>query len=280
MTLLHILVLALVQGVTEFLPISSSGHLILLPMLFGWPDQGQFIDVAVHMGTLVAVLLYFSTDVKGLSLAAFAILGVKSAQQNITKLETDYRKMFLTLIIGTIPMVIVGGLLVTFSLSDALRHTPVIAATSIIFGVILYVADTRCPHDKGLDKLTLKSALMIGMSQIFALIPGTSRSGVTMTAARALGFSRPEAARFSMLLSIPAILASGTATLLSTFKNTVGPIPYFEAGAAMALSCLFALAAIHFLMRWIARTSMTIFVVYRIGLGILLFALIGNGYIA
>ena len=274
MTIIQIIVLALVQGITEFLPISSSGHLILVPVLTGWPDQGLLIDVAVHLGTLVAVLGYFWRDTRGLALAGLGSIGIAPARRAIE--GSHYQKLFWAMVIATIPMVIVGGLMVATNTSDLLRNAEVIAATSIIFGVLLYIADKRGATHKTTEQMAIKPALLIGLAQVLALIPGTSRSGVTMTAARMLGFSRIEAARFSMLLSIPAILASGTATGLKALEEANAAL-LGDAAIAAALSCVAALLAIHFLMRWLTHASMTVFVVYRILLGLGLFAAIGAG---
>ncbi len=277
MTALQLFILALVQGITEFLPISSSGHLILIPALTGWADQGAMMDVAVHVGTLTAVLLYFRQDTKGLTLAGLGSIGIAPARHAVE--DTLYMKLFWGLIIGTIPMVIVGGLMVATGVNDMLRTAEVIAFTSIFFGILLYIADKKGATEKTMERMAIKPALMIGVAQVFALIPGTSRAGVTMTMARYLGFTRQEAARFSMLLSIPAIIASGAATALDAFEETSSQ-QWIDAGIAAGLACLTALAAIHFLMKWLERANMTIFVVYRVLLGLILFGLIGTGYIS
>ncbi len=274
MTIIQLFVLALVQGITEFLPISSSGHLVLVPVLSGWPDQGLLMDVAVHVGTLLAVLLYFWRDAKGLALAGLGSIGVKAARQQVE--GTVYLKLFWALVIGTIPMVIVGGLMVATDANDALRNAEVIATTSIVFGLLLYWADKRGDTKKTTDDMAIKPALLIGLAQVLALIPGTSRAGVTMTAARMLGFSRTESARFSMLLSIPAIIASGTATGLKAMEQA-SAAQMNDALIGALLSCLAALGAIHFLMRWLTHASMTVFVIYRVALGLFLFALIFTG---
>lgn len=274
MSLLHIIVIALVQGITEFLPISSSGHLILVPSLTGWPDQGLAIDVAVHIGTLFAVLLYFWQDTKGLFFAACGSVGIAPARRAIE--GTIYQKLFWALIIGTIPIVVFyGALMVTQTsevFSETLRTMEVIGWTSIIFGLLLYVIDRSAPVTKALDRMTHKPALMIGIAQILALIPGTSRAGITMTAGRWLGFSRTEAAKFSMLLSIPTIMVGGAKGVKDIMQaNSVALTN--DALIAGSLSCLFALIAIHFLMKWLTHASMTIFVVYRLllGAGLLIF---------
>ncbi len=276
MTIIQLIILALVQGITEFLPISSSGHLILVPALTGWADQGALMDVSVHIGTLTAVLLYFKQDTKGLFLAGMGSLGITPARRAVE--NTLYMKLFWGLVIGTIPMVIVGGIMVATNINDMLRTAEVIAFTSIFFGILLYIADKKGMTEKTMERMAIKPALLIGVAQIFALIPGTSRAGVTMTMARYLGFTRTEAARFTMLLSIPAIIASGAATALDAFEETTTS-QWVDAGIAATLSCVTALVAIHFLMKWLERANMTIFVIYRILLGMILFGLIGAGYI-
>ncbi|TNE63463.1 MAG: undecaprenyl-diphosphate phosphatase [Alphaproteobacteria bacterium] len=276
MSALHLFVLAIVQGITEFLPISSSGHLILVPILTGWPDQGLFMDVSVHVGTLAAVLLYFREDTKGLTLAGLGAIGIAPARRAVE--GTLYGKLFWALIIATIPVVILGGVLTVTGIEEAMRTASVIAGTSIVFGLLLYVADRMGTTEKLLDRMAVKPALIIGLAQVLALIPGTSRAGITMTAARYLGFNRQEAARFSMLLSIPTILAAGVLGGLELAQNADAFV-WRQAFFGALLSCLAALAAIHFLMRWLAHASMTIFVVYRVALGLALFGLIYTGAI-
>lgn len=264
MPLLHLLILALVQGITEFLPISSSAHLVLVPVITGWQDQGLLLDVAVHVGTLAAVLVYFYRDTKGLTLAALGSFGVTPARQAVA--GTYYSRLFWGLVLATLPVVMAGLGLKLAGLDEAMRSPLVIALASIGFGLLLYWVDQRAPDVKTLDNMALKPALLIGVAQVLALIPGTSRSGITMTAGRHLGFSRVDAARFSMLLAIPTILAAGT---LGAFELAEGGAngQWRDAIIGAGLSFLAALLAIHFLMRWLERASMTIFVVYRVALG-------------
>lgn len=270
MSLLHIIVIALVQGITEFLPISSSGHLILVPSLTGWPDQGLAVDVSVHIGTLFAVLIYFKQDTRGLFLAACGSVGIAPARRAIE--GTLYQKLFWALIIATLPVVVVGYAAKSAGLIDMMRTIEIIGWTSIIFGILLYWADRSALISKALHNMSLKPALVIGLSQVLALIPGTSRAGITMTSARWLGFSRTEAARFSMLLSIPTISAAGLLGVLDIVEQG-SDAQMFDALATGTLACLSALVAIHFLMRWLTHASMTIFVVYRLllGTGLLLY---------
>ena len=276
MTALHLFVLAIVQGITEFLPISSSGHLVLVPVLTGWPDQGLVMDVSVHVGTLFAVLLYFREDTKGLILAGLGAVGIEPARRAVA--DTLYSKLFWALIIASIPTIMAGFLFKVSGLSDILRGAAVIATTSILFGLLLYWADRKGLVDKTLERMAVKPALIIGLMQVLALIPGTSRAGITMTAARWLGFNRQEAARFSMLMSIPVILGAGV-LLGKDIAESTNPIAWINAAIGAGLSCLAALAAIHFLMKWLERASMTVFVAYRVALGLMLFGLIAMGAI-
>ncbi|WP_138380636.1 undecaprenyl-diphosphate phosphatase [Luteithermobacter gelatinilyticus] len=260
MSFLQIVVLAIVQGITEFLPISSSAHLILVPRLTDWPDQGVMMDVGVHLGTLGAVMLYFRTDVGRLFNAFWQMLTLK---QDYDRME---RRLFLALILSTIPIIIFGGLAAAFDLNDLWRTLEVIGWTSILFGLLLYVLDMRAPVTKKITDMRYGHALIMGFAQVLSIIPGTSRAGITMTAARGMGFSRTEAARFSMLMSIPTIIAAGSmegVKLAQSGDFVLGLDILLGAG----LSFLAALVAIAALMKWLERASMTPFVVYRVMLG-------------
>ncbi|MGI9351533.1 MAG: undecaprenyl-diphosphate phosphatase [Rhizobiaceae bacterium] len=259
----QILVLAIVQGITEFLPISSSGHLILIPAFTGWPDQGLATDVMVHVGSLVAVLVYFWKDCLGLLRGGLNLLRGRM---------TDDGRMAVYIVLATIPAMVFGLYLKASGMSAMLRSVEIIAWNAIIFGVVLYVADTVGKRVKTMEDMTLVPAMMIGIAQALALIPGTSRSGITMSAARLLGFERAEAARFSFLLGIPAISAAGLITTLEFLEAGQG-IPSDALWAAF-LTFFSALAAIALLMAIVRRTSFLVFVLYRLALGLLLFALI------
>lgn len=277
MTIVQILFLALMQGITEFLPISSSGHLVLLPAMTGWADQGVALDVAVHVGTLLSVLLYFRRDVQGVALGGLASLGLSAARRAIE--DTPYRGFFWGLVLASMPVIAVGFFLKSTGLVDVLRSTQTVALATIGFALLLWWVDRRSPADKAFDRVPLKPALLIGLAQIAALIPGASRAGVTMTASRALGYSRSESARFSMLLSIPVIAGAGILLTLDLIAqgDAVAWGPILTAAGA---SCLVALATIYWLMRWLAHASMTIFVLYRLALGGVLLVLINQGLIS
>ncbi len=267
MTLLQIIVLAIVQGITEFLPISSSGHLILVPILTDWPDQGLLMDVGVHVGTLMAVILYFRTDVIRMILAFWHMITLKKDTNQQDK------RLMIALILSTIPVVIIGGLVSKMGWNDAWRTLEIIGWTSIIFGVLLYALDDKCAVTKKLSELRYGHALLMGFAQVLAIIPGVSRSGITMTAARGLGFSRTEAARFSMLMSIPTILAAGTLEGLKLLE--IGDIILgADILLGTGLSFITALLAIAGLMKWLQKSSMTPFVIYRVILGIGLLGLV------
>ncbi|NRA30540.1 MAG: undecaprenyl-diphosphate phosphatase [Parvularculaceae bacterium] len=264
MGLIELLILAVIQGITEFLPISSSAHLILPSALIeGFSDQGTMIDVAAHVGTLGAVMLYFRKDVGRLALGGFDFLGRKT---------TDDRRLFEVIALGTIPFLFAGTLVALTGLSDHLRNPIIIAWASIGFGILLWWAD-RQPQTETGDVSTFKAALIIGAAQCLALIPGTSRSGITITASRFLGYQRRDAARFSMLLAIPAIGASGlyaTYDLLS--EGNVADLS--AAGLIAGMSFLAALAAIALFLKASEKFSFTPFVLYRIALGIVILFLV------
>ncbi|MEX1146936.1 MAG: undecaprenyl-diphosphate phosphatase [Sphingomonadales bacterium] len=260
--MLQIVVLALVQGITEFLPISSSGHLILVPKLTGWQDQGLAVDLAVHVGTLFAVLLYYKRDIADMTRGGFAMVGLRSA----TDADRDGMRLLTALMVAALPIFVVGGFLVVMGWDEMMRNAAVIGWSSIIFGLFLYYADTRRPASYRMDRMTLPRAVVIGLVQLLAIIPGGSRAGTTMMAARFLGFDRVTAARFSMLLSIPTIAAAGLVLALKLVQADDAGLT-MDAVLCGALAFVVAYAAIVLFMRWISRATMTPFVVYRVVLG-------------
>ncbi len=259
MPILHLILVAIVQGITEFLPVSSSGHLILLPNLTGLDDQGLVIDVAVHVGTLGAVILYFRKDV------ARAFRGLF----HLTDRSHPDARLALGLIVATIPVVIAGLLLKLSGFDEALRSIAVVGWATLVFGVILYWADQKGAASKTAKDWTLRDAMTMGLWQVLALIPGTSRSGITITGARQLGYERGEAARLAMLMSIPTILASGTLIGLEVAATMDGAAARDSAIAA-AFAFIAALLALHFMMRLLKSVSFTPYVIYRIALGVIL----------
>ena len=263
MTIEQIIVLAIVQGITEFLPISSSGHLILIPAFTGWPDQGVVTDVMVHVGSLFAVIAYFWRDVLKLIGGGFDLLRLRM---------NDNSRMAGYIILATIPAVLFGLFLKKSGFGDSLRSVELVAWNAVIFGILLYVADVLGPQLKKMEDMKLAPALIIGVAQALALIPGTSRSGITMTAARLMGFERPEAARFSFLLGIPAIAGAGAFVTLDLVES--GQSIPADAIWAAVLTFFAALAAIALLMAMVKRVSFFIFMVYRLALALLLFAML------
>lgn len=259
LALYQILVLALVQGVTEFLPISSSGHLVITSHLLGWPDQGLTLDIAVHIGTLLAVMLYFWRDV-GALLVGFG--------RTVTLRRGRERDLFVNVAIATVPVLVVGYLAKDI-VETYFRSVELIAWTTIGFGIVLWLADRMGLTVRRVEHVGWAGALTVGLAQILALVPGTSRSGITMTAARFLGMERGEAARFSMLISIPVIGAIGGYTVLEVILANNLPFTA-EFGIAVALSFLAALVAIWAMMAWLRHASFTVFVLYRLALGMFL----------
>lgn len=260
MALLHIVVLALVQGLTEFLPISSSAHLILVPTITGWPDQGIEIDIAVHVGSLGAVIAYFHRDIVALASGARGLVGGPWTVQT---------RLLLLFALSTLPIIAAGALFAALDIVDALRSAEVIGWATLLFGILLYVVDRFSPSGRTMEEITVASALLIGIAQILALIPGTSRSGITMTMARLLGMTRSQAARFSLLLSLPTILAAGGYASLKLARADEAALGV-DAVIAAILAFISAFVAIALLMRWLQHASFTPFVIYRVVLGLAL----------
>ena len=259
MTTFNLLLIALIQGITEFLPVSSSGHLILLPSLTGLEDQGQVIDVAAHVGTLLAVILYFWKDV------AIALAGLPRLARR--KVDTWGAFLALCLIIGTIPVIIVGLILKITGLADAMRGIEVIGWTMLVFGIVLYWADQKGPVTRKAEEWTLKHAIIMGLWQCLALIPGTSRSGITITGARTLGYTRSDAARLAMLMSIPTILASAALLALDVIGT---PGVMGDIAIVAGMSFVAALLALFLMMKLLESVSYTPYVIYRVVLGLIL----------
>lgn len=261
MELLQALVLALVQGLTEFLPISSSAHLILAPVLLGWEDQGLAFDVATHIGSLGAVMVYFRADLARMTGAVIRGRG--------RPVDPETR-LFWWVVIGTLPAG-VAGLLLADAVATSLRAPLVIAVTTIVFGLALGWADRRGGGARSEWQMQWRDALLIGCAQALALIPGTSRSGITMTAALLLGLSREGAARFSFWLSMPIIaLAGGYATLELVLSSL--PVDWTQLAVGVLASFVAAYGCIAVFLTLIARIGFTPFVIYRLILGVVLFA--------
>ena len=277
MALLPIFILALVQGITEFLPISSSGHLILVHAAFGgnatpgsvWQDH-MLLDIAVHIGTLFSVILYFRKDIYKMC------TGVKDiARQHV---HAEGSRLIFNLLIGSIPVMIAGYGLHLWQ-PEWLLQVEIVAWTTIIFGILLWFADRTPECTRTVNDMGLKHALIIGTTQAFALVPGTSRSGITMTSARFLGYSRAESAHFSLLLAIVAISGAGALSvseLIQTGNMEIG----FDFLLAVVLSFITGLGAIILMMKWLERATFMPFVIYRLIMGVVLLGLIYGGVIS
>jgi len=263
MDLIQIVLLALIQGLTEFLPISSSAHLILPQELFGWPDQGLAFDVAVHFGSLIAVLAYFRKDIVVMIAAWVQQFGQRGPSKD--------SKLAWMIIIATVPAGI-AGLLFNSYIESELRSGLVIAWTTIIFGIILYVADRKKLLNKGVYEIGISTALIIGCAQAVALIPGTSRSGITITAALLLGFTRVDSARFSFFMSIPIIILGAGFEVLKLVEEPY--IAWSDIAIGTTISAISAYLCIYYFLAFIERIGMLPFVIYRLLLGAFLFAIL------
>jgi undecaprenyl-diphosphatase len=257
--ILHIIVLALVQGLTEFLPISSEAHLILVPVLTHWQDQGLVFDVGINLGTLSAVVFYFRKELISMTHDWFA---------SFTGKHTPDSRLAWMVIFGTIPVGLAGLLFKDF-VAASLRTPLVIAAASIVFGLLLWYSDARGKRIRDEHSLTWKDVLFIGVAQAFALIPGASRSGVTMTAGLLMGLDRRAAARYSFLLSIPVIVLAGGLEMIDYLKvASINDLNDILLG--MLISAVSAYACIHYFLKLLERVGMVPFVIYRLILGAVL----------
>lgn len=261
MSNINIIWLAFIQGFTEFLPVSSSGHLILFAKYLSNIDQGQAIDIALHIGSLIAVVLYFRTTIKTMFLDLlkekfkpnFEIMGVRLAY---------------FIVIATIPAIIIGGIL-SFLGTSWTRNTLLIGYLLIIYSILLWYADTKFNTTKTIASMNMRDAILIGFAQTLAFLPGTSRSGITITMGRFLGYNRSEVAKFSMLLSIPSILCAGFLATYTLYQagNTAQII---SGSYAILYSFIFSYIAILFMMKWLRTKTFLPFIIYRIILGTLL----------
>lgn len=265
----QILLLSVVQGLTEFLPISSSGHLILTPLLFGYELQGLAFDVAVHLGTLGAVMLYFRGE-----LVAMAIAVVDSAKAR--RIATPDAELARMIVLASIPVVFLG--LPLKSLLELLRGDDrlivlVVAGTTIGFGLLLWVADVWGSRSRDEYRLGWKGALLVGFFQAIAIIPGTSRSGITITAGLLLGLTRKAASRFSFLLAIPTILMAGGLETLQLIRSAA-PVDWSALWLGALLSFIVAYFTIRFFLDFIEKIGMLPFVLYRFLLGAVILILV------
>ncbi|MCH9696961.1 MAG: undecaprenyl-diphosphate phosphatase [Gammaproteobacteria bacterium] len=251
--------LALLQGLTEFLPISSSAHLILLPELAGWVDQGVAFDVAVHVGTLMAVVLYYRQE---LSLIIKDWLGSLTG-----KSATEHSRLAWHVVIGTLPAIGAGLIFVVVDgLSEHVRSALIIAATTIIFGLLLWLAQMLASENRNIRSMNWVDALIIGVFQAIAFIPGTSRSGITITAGLLIGLERKAAARFSFLLSIPLIVLAGLSNTLKLLESSQ-PVHWDIMALGVFVSALVAYITIGWFLKFLDKVGLVPFVIYRLLLG-------------
>lgn len=261
----HAFILALVQGVTEFLPISSSAHLILVPEFLGWPDQGVAFDAFISLGTLAAVIAYFHRD-----LAAIVYYWFGQFRSARAPDPGQYARLGNLLIVATIPAVIAGFFLSDY-VDDYLRHPLLIAGTTLVFGLLLGAADYFGRKTLALPQTGWRAALFYGLAQMLSLIPGVSRSGITMTAGLMMGFSREAAARFSFLMSIPITVAAGTLETVKMLRADA-PLNWMALGTGFAVSAVAGYLCIKYFLHFLNRYGMWPHVIYRIGLSAVLLA--------
>jgi undecaprenyl-diphosphatase len=267
------IVLGITQGLTEFLPISSTAHLRIVPAFAGWEDPGAAFTAVVQLGTMAAVLLYFRADLTRIALAWLRSLRDPAARRTLDARLGWY------IVIGTIPIGIFG-LAFKDQIENGARDLYLIGTALIVLGLVLLVAERAATHDRPLERITRRDGIAIGFAQALALVPGVSRSGATITAGLFLGLDRQSAARFSFLLSVPAVVLSG----LLEFASNLGDSGEQHVGlGALAVATLLAFvvgyASIAFLLRYLAHHSTILFVVYRVALGALVLALVGAGAI-
>jgi len=266
MGMMQLVVLAVVQGLTEFLPISSSGHLILVPSIFGWTDQGLAFDVAVHFGSLIAVCVFFRYDIIALLRGTHDII-TRSAGSGDARMAWNIG-------LGTVPAAI-AGLLFAAWIEANLRHPAVVVTTLASYGVLMALVDRYAAANRNITDIRIVDAVIIGFAQALALIPGTSRSGITITTGRLLGIARQDAARFSFLLSAPIILLATIFEALQLLTGEVASVPWGELAFAALISAVVAYLSIEFFMRIVNKIGLLPFAVYRVLLaGVIVYVLV------
>ena len=271
MSALEAIVLGIVQGLTEFLPISSTAHLRIVPAFAGWEDPGAAFTAVVQLGTMAAVLLYFRHD-----LWRIATTWARSLRDPALRSDFDAR-MGWYIGLGTVPIAIFGAVF-SNQIESGARDLYLIGVMLIVAGLVLFVADFTSRRVRDVRSLTPRDATIIGVAQAAALVPGVSRSGATMSAGLALGLTREAAARYSFLLSVPAVVLSGLFELRKIGgEGTAGPVP---TAIATLLAFIVGYASIAFLLRWLVRHNLAVFVAYRLGLGALVIALTAAGTIS
>jgi undecaprenyl-diphosphatase len=275
MTSFEAVILGIVQGVTEFLPVSSTAHLRVVPALAGWPDPGAAFTAVIQLGSLAAVVGYFLKDLAVMSGAALRAIGDRLNPPGGTARPAEPAALqLLYIIVGTIPLGL-AGILLKHKVEGEFRALWVIATAQIVVGIALAVVEKRASHKRGVEDITMRDAVIIGVAQALALVPGVSRSGITLLAAMAVGLQRPAAARFSFLLSVPAVAAAGIFELKDVLNShDVGGVPLALGLVAAVIS---SYASIAWLLKFLRTRTTLPFVVYRVALGVLIFALLAAG---
>ncbi len=292
MSILEAIILGIVQGLTEFLPISSSGHLILVPWLFGWEANSLSFDAALHLGTLVAVFAYFRDDIlqmiRAIPVALRHPVATLGASGDVADEDSDGRrslagKLGLLIVLGSIPAGI-AGLLGEQAIDDYFhddahidRAVATVAILLIVFAIVLWYADRVGAKTRGLRQMGLKDAVAIGVAQILALFPGVSRSGITMSAGLFRSFNRADAARFSFLLGIPLITIAGLNGVIDIVRDTPSGAEIAEMVAGMVSAAISGFLAIRGLLRFLQSSSTTVFVIYRIVAGVMVLLILASG---
>jgi undecaprenyl-diphosphatase len=267
LTIVQSVVLGVIQGITEFLPVSSTAHLRVAPAVLGWPDSGAAFTAVIQLGTLVAVILFFLRD----------LLGMLSALADPVRRRGPEGRMLLYLVVGTVPIGL-AGVLLKHAVEGPLRTIPVIATSLIVVGVVMALVERLARHERGFDTLSLRDALIIGLGQALALVPGVSRSGITLAFAMAIGLKRDAAARFSFLLSIPAVAAAAVFELPTLLHNHDVGISALLAGLTAA--AVSGYLCIRWLLRFLRTRTTYSFVVYRVALGVSLLVAVLAGWLA
>lgn len=258
---LYLILLSFIQGVTEFLPVSSSAHLLILPYITNIKDQGIIIDISAHIGSLLAVCYFYRIDIINIVKSTFS----KKCNENIKE-----KQLSLKLILAFLPIVIFGIIMVAFNISE-MRNPNIVIYTSAIFGIILYLADLYGKKKRDINELSFTSAILIGLSQILATIPGVSRSGITLTTAMACGQNRESSLKFTFLLSIPTIMLIAMGSFIKFIFLMPIEINYYYICLTIVFSFLFSLFAIKFILNWVKKSSFKIFAIYRILLALFLY---------
>ena len=276
MSTLEAIVLGLVQGLTEFLPISSTGHILFVPALAGWPDPGAAFSAVIQLGTMAAVLVYFRADLWRMALA---FLKSFTGDRPLWKSEDNDGRIGWYIVLGTIPIAIVG-IVFKDQIENNVRTLSLVAIVMILFSFVLMAADLKGAQDRDVKELTLKDGIIIGLFQALALIPGVSRSGSTISGGLFLGLNRESATRYSFLLSVPAVVLSGLFELRNIGDSTGASVGIGPTVIATVLAFISGYFAIAFLLRFVRTHNFSVFVIYRVAVGVLMLVLLATGAVS